>query len=145
MVRSLLVGQSVFLLQSQVLETLVVGFGFVEVLNIFVEGLALNQQTIVVYLSNTSQVVHADRFFDSVESDSLGSLAAKQRMKIIHLMFVFLLVAILQTLKQSLGLFYYHLCYLRRVWQSLDRHVRVVHFLSVVANLFNYPFQRLQK
>ena len=76
-VRSLLVGQSVFFLQSQVLETLVIGFDWVEVLNIFVEGLALGQQTVVVDLPDTEQMVHADGLLNGVESDSLGGLAAQ--------------------------------------------------------------------
>ena len=46
-------------------------------LNIFVEGLALGQQTVVVDLPDTEQMVHADGLLNGVESDSLGGLAAQ--------------------------------------------------------------------
>ena len=47
-------------------------------------------------------MVHTDCLFNGVESDCLGGLAAQQRMEKIHLVFVLLLVAILQTLEESL-------------------------------------------
>ena len=59
------------------LETLLVGFVLVKVLDISVEGLALSQQAILVDLPDVSEVMHADCFFNCVEGNGLGCLATQ--------------------------------------------------------------------
>ena len=81
------------------LEALLISFRLVEIVNVFVERLALVQNTVIINFLQIVDLIHANCFFNGVKRHSFSGLTAKKRMKKVHIVPVLSLIAILQTLK----------------------------------------------